>query len=71
MPGLHFLLGTVAAFETRSRPDRRGRREEKNSRQELEIDPSNAGAEYVLGELARQDQSVGRRRYALLASRQT
>jgi tetratricopeptide (TPR) repeat protein len=55
LPGLHFRLGRLLL----SKPDPgQGAAEEarKEMQQELAIDPGNAGAEYVLGELARQGQ---------------
>jgi len=54
LPGIHFLLGRLLL----SKPDPGPTAAEdakKEFQQELEIDPSNAGAEYVLGELARQE----------------
>jgi tetratricopeptide (TPR) repeat protein len=54
MPGIHFLLGRLLL----SKPDPGPTVAEdakKEFQAELEIDPANAGAEYVLGELARQD----------------
>jgi tetratricopeptide (TPR) repeat protein len=54
LPGIHFLLGRLLL----SKPDpgpTAGDDAKKEFQQELEIDPSNAGAEYVLGELARQE----------------
>ena len=54
LPGIHFLLGRLLL----SKPDPAPSAAEEAKRefqQELEIDPSNAGAEYVLGELARQE----------------
>jgi tetratricopeptide (TPR) repeat protein len=56
MPGIHFLLGRLLL----SKPDPGPTVAEDAKREfqaELKIDPSNAGAEYVLGELARQDQA--------------
>jgi tetratricopeptide (TPR) repeat protein len=55
LPGIHFRLGRLLL----SKPDPRPSVAEEAQRefqQELEIDPNNAGAEYVLGELARQAQ---------------
>jgi tetratricopeptide (TPR) repeat protein len=52
--GVHFLLGRLLL----SRPDAgpsTGGEAKKEFQEELKIDPSNAGAEYVLGEMARQD----------------
>jgi len=54
MPGIHFLLARLLL----SKPDPSptvAEEAKKELQQEIEIDPSNAGAEYVLGELARQD----------------
>jgi tetratricopeptide (TPR) repeat protein len=54
MPGIHFLLARLLL----SKPDPSPTVAEDAKRelqQEIEIDPTNAGAEYVLGELARQD----------------
>jgi tetratricopeptide (TPR) repeat protein len=53
-PGIHFLLGRLLL----SKPDAGpavGEEAKKEFQEELKIDPSNAGAEYVLGEMARQD----------------
>jgi tetratricopeptide (TPR) repeat protein len=55
MPGIHFRLGRLLL--SRPNPSPTASAEAKREfEQELEIDPSNAGAEYVLGELARQNQ---------------
>jgi tetratricopeptide (TPR) repeat protein len=54
LPGIHFLLGRLLL----SKPDPGPTAAEdakKEFQEELKIDPSNAGAEYVLGELARQE----------------
>jgi tetratricopeptide (TPR) repeat protein len=54
MPGIHFLLGRLLL----SKPDPGptvADDAKKEFQAELEIDPANAGAEYVLGELARQE----------------
>jgi len=54
LPGIHFLLGRLLL----SKPDPGPTAAEdakKEFQEELEIDPTNAGAEYVLGELARQE----------------
>jgi tetratricopeptide (TPR) repeat protein len=56
LPGIHFRLGRLLL----SKPDVSPSIAEeagKEMEQELKIDPSNAGAEYVLGELARQSQN--------------
>jgi tetratricopeptide (TPR) repeat protein len=55
IPGIHFLLGRLLL----SRPDARDKSTERAKQEfqkELEIDPKNAGAVYVLGELARRDE---------------
>ena len=54
LPGIHFLLGRLLL----SKPDpgpTAGEDAKKEFQEELEIDPTNAGAEYVLGEMARQE----------------
>ena len=53
LPGIHFLLARLLL----SKPDPalQWQKSEKELQQEIEIDPANAGAEYVLGELARQE----------------
>jgi tetratricopeptide (TPR) repeat protein len=56
IPGIHFLLGRLLL----SRPDARDKSTERAKQEfqkELEIDPKNAGAVYVLGELARRDEN--------------
>ncbi len=55
--GIHFRIGRLLL----SKPDPEGSLVEQAKQefnQELEIDPTNAGAEYVLGELARQGQQI-------------
>ena len=55
-PGLHFLLGRLLL----SRPDAdaaSGERAKQEFLKELEIDPNNAGAAYILGEMARKDEN--------------
>ena len=55
LPGIHFRLGRLLL--SKSSPSPADAEEAKKEMQaELEIDPSNAGAEYVLGELAKQNQ---------------
>jgi tetratricopeptide (TPR) repeat protein len=54
-PGVHFQLGRLLL----SKPDPSPSsvvEAKKEMQQELDLDPSNAGAEYVLGELAHQNQ---------------
>ncbi len=54
LPGLHFRLGRLL-LSAPNPPADVSERAKQEFQQELEIDPHNAGAEYVLGELARQD----------------
>ncbi len=57
LPGIHYRLGRVLLSKPNLGPD--GVSEAKKEFQlELEIDPNNAGAEYVLGEMARHDGSL-------------
>lgn len=53
-PGIHFLLGRLLLSKPDAGPAA-GEEAKKEFQEELKIDPSNAGAEYVLGEMARQD----------------
>jgi tetratricopeptide (TPR) repeat protein len=52
-PGIHFLLARIQLSKPNPSPDFK-EVAKKELQQELEIDPNNAGAEYILGELARQ-----------------
>jgi tetratricopeptide (TPR) repeat protein len=52
-PGIHFRLARLLLSRPNPGPDFQ-ERAKKDLQQELEIDPANAGAEYVSGELARQ-----------------
>ena len=52
-PGIHFRLARIQLSKPNPAPDFR-EVARKELLQELEIDPTNAGAEYILGELARQ-----------------
>jgi tetratricopeptide (TPR) repeat protein len=54
-PGIHFRLARLLLSRPNPGPDFQDQAK-KELQQELEIDPGNAGAEYVLGELARQGQ---------------
>jgi tetratricopeptide (TPR) repeat protein len=56
LPGIHFRIGRLLLSKANPSSDiaEEARRE---FTEELTIDPSNAAAEYVLGELSRQDQS--------------
>ena len=55
LPGIHFRLGRLLLSKPNPTPDA-AEEAKKEFQQELKIDPSNAGAEYVLGELSRQAQ---------------
>jgi tetratricopeptide (TPR) repeat protein len=55
MPGIHFRLGRLLLSKPNPGPTV-AEEAKKEMQQELEIDPSNAGAEYVLGALAQQNQ---------------
>jgi tetratricopeptide (TPR) repeat protein len=54
LPGIHFLLGRLLLSKPDAGPTA-GEDAKKEFQAELKLDPSNAGAEYVLGEMARQD----------------
>jgi len=56
-PGIHFRLGRLLLSKPNP-PPTVADDAKKEFQQELEIDPNNAGAEYVLGELARQAQQL-------------
>jgi Tfp pilus assembly protein PilF len=55
LPGIHFRLGRALLSVPNPGPDVASEARQEFE-QELQIDPKNAGAEYVLGELARQNQ---------------
>jgi tetratricopeptide (TPR) repeat protein len=55
LPGIHFRVGRLLLSEPNPPADA-AEQAKKEFEQELEIDPSNAGAEYVLGEIAREAQ---------------
>jgi tetratricopeptide (TPR) repeat protein len=55
LPGMHYRLGRIILSKPPTATSTGEARREFQA--ELEIDPSNAGAEYVLGELARQDRN--------------
>lgn len=55
LPGIHFRLGRLLLSKPNP-PSTVADDAKREFEQELSIDPSNAGAEYVLGELARQNQ---------------
>jgi tetratricopeptide (TPR) repeat protein len=54
LPGIHFLLGRLLLSKPDAGPTA-GEEAKQEFQAELKIDPTNAGAEYVLGEMARQD----------------
>jgi tetratricopeptide (TPR) repeat protein len=56
LPGLHFRIGRLLLSKPNPPADV-VEQARKEFQAELKIDPNNAGAEYVLGELARQDQN--------------
>jgi len=55
LPGIHFRLGRLLLSKPNPSPTV-AEEAKREFEQELDIDPLNAGAEYVLGELARQNQ---------------
>ena len=56
LPGIHFRLGRLLLSKPNP-PPTVAEEATREFQKELSIDPSNAGAEYVLGELARQNQN--------------
>src|SRR5256886_12556340 len=52
--GIHFLLGRLLLSRPDAGPDAMERAKQEFLK-EIQIDPSNAGAQYILGELARRD----------------
>jgi tetratricopeptide (TPR) repeat protein len=54
LPGIHFRLGRILLSKPDPGPNM-AEEAKKEFEQELTIDPNNAGAEYVLGEMARQE----------------
>lgn len=56
-PGIHFRLARLILSKPNP-PSDFAEQAKKELQRELEIDPANAGAEYVLGELARQAQDL-------------
>lgn len=54
--GIHFLLGRLLLSDPDGGPDAQARAKQEFLK-ELQIDPSNADAEYILGELARRAQN--------------
>jgi tetratricopeptide (TPR) repeat protein len=56
-PSLHYLLGRLLL--SRPQPEAKSvQRAKEEFQKEIEIDPRNAGAEYVLGEMARQESQL-------------
>jgi tetratricopeptide (TPR) repeat protein len=55
LPGIHFRLGRLLLSKPNPGPSV-AEEAKKEMQQELAVDPGNAGAEYILGELARQGQ---------------
>jgi tetratricopeptide (TPR) repeat protein len=56
--GIHFLLGRLLLSEPGAGPDAKERAKQEFLK-ELQIDPSNTDALFILGELAREDQNWG------------
>jgi tetratricopeptide (TPR) repeat protein len=56
LPGIHFRLGRLLLSKPNPSPTV-AEEATREFQKELSIDPSNAGAEYVLGELARQNEN--------------
>jgi tetratricopeptide (TPR) repeat protein len=54
--GIHFLLGRLLLSRPDAGPDATQRAKQEFLK-ELQIDPSNSGAEYILGELARREEN--------------
>lgn len=54
--GIHFLLGRLLLSRPDAGPDAKDRAKQEFLK-ELQIDPGNADADYILGELARRDES--------------
>jgi tetratricopeptide (TPR) repeat protein len=55
-PGIHFLLGRLLLSRPDAGPDATARAKQEFQK-ELQIDPTNSGAEYILGELARREDN--------------
>lgn len=55
LPGIHFRLGRLLLSKPNPTPEAANEARQEFA-EELKIDPKNAGAEYVLGEMARQAQ---------------
>lgn len=54
LPGIHYRVGRLVLSGPKT--DENKNAAQREFEEEIKIDPSNAGAEYILGELARQDQ---------------
>jgi tetratricopeptide (TPR) repeat protein len=55
-PGIHYLLGRLLLSRPDAGVDAAGRAKQEFLK-EIQIDPKNAGAQYILGELARQEEN--------------
>lgn len=55
LPGIHFRLGRLLLSKANASPEA-ANQAKAEFEEELKLDPKNAGAEYVLGEMARQSQ---------------
>ena len=55
LPGIHFRLGRLLLSKPNPTPEAANQAKQEFA-EELKLDPKNAGAEYVLGEMARQTQ---------------
>jgi tetratricopeptide (TPR) repeat protein len=56
LPGIHFRLGRLLLSQPNPPPDM-AEQAQKEFEAELKINPNNAGAEYILGQIAQQSQS--------------
>lgn len=56
MPGIHYRIGGLLLEQAAAAGSKQEARKEFEA--ELKIDPRNAGAEYYLGEIARQDEKL-------------
>ena len=56
LPGIHFRLGRVLLSQPNPPADM-AQQAQKEFEEELKINPNNAGAEYILGEIAQQSQN--------------
>jgi len=56
LPGIHYRVGRLILSGEKTDENKKAAEQEFD--EEIKVDPSNAGAEYILGELARQDQQI-------------